>query len=146
MARRVKALAAVARVAGKARLRMAGTLLVHAGILLTLAGGVIRLCWSERGTIQFREGEQTAFFNSEDQQRMPLPFTLQLVKFEVERYPAPAAAQSAAPEVQAETLAIQWSGEDAGEELPVACRYSAAFRILSSTRPPGWSTADPIKC
>jgi len=115
--RRAKGLAAGQVAPGPARVRRVGTLLVHSGLLLTLLGGVVRLIWSERGSIQFREGEQVQEFVTDDNRREPLPFTLQLMKFELEHYPAPVASQ--APAAPAETLAIQWPGTEAGAELPV---------------------------
>ncbi|MCX6996597.1 MAG: cytochrome c biogenesis protein ResB [Kiritimatiellaeota bacterium] len=133
VARRVKALGASA--AGRTRRRMAGTLCVHVGLLLTLLGGVIRLGWSERGTIQLREGEQVAFFNTDDQRRADLPFTLQLVKFEIERYPAPGASTATAQPAHAEMLAIQWPGEDAGEEGPVE------IGVAREVKPPASASA-----
>lgn len=96
-----------------------GTLLVHIGILLTLVGGVIKLFWSERGAIQLREGEQTSAFTTDDNQRAPLPYTLELVKFDIERYPAKAAGKTEET-VASETLVIQWPGVEREEAVPVA--------------------------
>ncbi|TAN37192.1 MAG: hypothetical protein EPN23_06485 [Verrucomicrobia bacterium] len=117
IARRLKALfAAGARPSGS--ILVFGTLFVHVGILLTLLGGVIKLFWSERGSLQLREGEQTAAFVTDDNRHVQLPYTLQLMKFEIEYY---STAANGKPEetVQAETLVLQGPDSDAGVEWPV---------------------------
>ena len=93
-----------------------GTLCVHVGILLTLAGGAIRLFWSERGMLQLREGEQTSLYITDDNREASLPYAVKLVKFEIERYQAGPKAEDAA---EAERLIIQRPGQNGGEEFPV---------------------------
>jgi len=90
-----------------------GTLFVHVGILLTLVGGVIKLFWSERGAIQIREGEQASAFVTDDNRQEPLPYTLQLVKFEIEHYATPTT------NTEDEILAVQWPGKEDGVMFPV---------------------------
>ena len=114
--RRVKVLIAMGTGAAGKVLTF-GTLLVHIGMLLTLIGGVIRLFGSERGAIQLREGEQTTVFTTDDNQREPLPYTLQLVKFEIERYPA--AKVSGTEDSSMESLVFQWPGVEGNVETPV---------------------------
>jgi hypothetical protein len=116
VARRLRALLTVGT-GTTGRLLTLGTLLVHTGMLLILVGGAIKLFWSERGTLALREGGQAAGFTTDDQRHRPLPCTLQLVRFEIERYPA---VQAPAATVQSETLAIRWPGAPDDEELPVA--------------------------
>lgn len=99
------------------RTRLVGTLLAHVGLLLTLIGGAIRIFFAEQGTIQFREGEQAAFYVTEDNQRAPLPFALRLVRFEVERYTASKDGNSG---VQSEALSILCPGEVEIQDWPVA--------------------------
>lgn len=110
-----------------------GTLLVHVGMLLTLVGGVIKLFWGERGSLQLREGEQTAVFVTDGNRQEQLPYTVQLVKFDIERYPAPASTNKPVANTEAETLALQWDGKDTGVELPVVIGDERAVRPPAST-------------
>jgi hypothetical protein len=118
MVRRTKLLLHSAGMATADRMNLVGTLLAHAGLLLTLVGGAIRIFCADHGYIQFREGEQVDGFVTEERQRVPLPFALQLVKFEIERYPAASGGKPSEMAVQSEALTIQWPGEAGSEDLP----------------------------
>ena len=115
---RIKILAQGAALAKPERKRMTGSLLIHTGLLLTLLGGAIRIFFADHGMLQLREGEDATFFVTEDNQRVPLPFTLHLVKFEIERYSAAHSAEADDVAIQSEKLHIQDSGTGEGFEIP----------------------------
>ena len=119
ISRRVRIIVKSSGLPGMERARMVGTLLVHTGLLLTLLGGAIRIFFAEQGVIQFREGEQVTDFVTEDQQHQPLPFTLQLVKFEIERYAAPQAVKGVEGVFPDEALGLQLPGETEVTDWPV---------------------------
>lgn len=76
----------IARSTGAARVRVIGSLVTHISLLLVLAGGVIRILWGEKGILQLSEGESSAVCASQTGTPMPLPFSVRLVKFELELY------------------------------------------------------------
>jgi len=133
--RRIKILRTGSGLPRREHTRMLGTLLVHAGLLLTLVGGAIRIFFSEQGVIQFREGEQATFFVTEDQQHEPLPFALQLVKFEIERYAPPQAGHGAEGAGPAEALSVQVPGEAGGTDWPVT--LDVERDVITKTPPAG---------
>ncbi|MBI2438177.1 MAG: cytochrome c biogenesis protein ResB [Lentisphaerae bacterium] len=98
---------ALRRSSGLSRLRIAGTALVHLSLLAIFLGGLIRGLFSERGFIEFREGESVTFFSTETG-RVQLPFAVQLLKFEIERYPAKVGFAQDEKDVYSETLVITW--------------------------------------
>lgn len=100
-------LATLRNAAGPARRRIIGTVLVHLSLLVVFLGGGLRGIWAQRGFIELREGETTAFYAA-DLGRVQLPFAIQLVKFEIEKYPLPAVAGNAARDVYFETLVVTW--------------------------------------
>jgi cytochrome c biogenesis protein ResB len=132
MVRRSKILFNSAGLPKAERMNLVGTLLAHAGLLLTLVGGAIRIFFADHGMIQFREGEQVDCFLTEENQRLPLPFVLQLVKFEVERYPAAHGDKQNDIEVQSEALLIQWPGATEAAELPVTIGAPQQFAPVSN--------------
>ena len=137
ISRRTKIILKGARLSPLERARMVGTLLVHAGLLLTLIGGAIRIFFAEQGVIQFREGEQAASFVTEDQQQVPLPFTLQLMKFEIERYAAPHAGKGGAGDFPSEALSLQLPGETDVTDWPMALgveRGRRSVRVMMASR------------
>lgn len=79
---------------GAIRLRITGSFISHVSLLTILAGGVVRAVWSEKGMIAFREGEAVSQCGGEESP-MPLPFSIRLVRFELEHYapPSPAAGE-----------------------------------------------------
>lgn len=110
---------ALRRATGLSRLRIAGTTLVHLSLLAIFLGGLIRGLFAERGFIEFREGESTTFFSTETG-RIQLPFTVQLVKFAIERYPAKDDAAQPAKDIYPEKLVVSWPERKLSSVLPVA--------------------------
>lgn len=80
---------AIGRSTGAARVRVIGSLVTHISLLLVLAGGVIRVLWGEKGVLQLSEGEIADSCVSQTGTPMPLPFSVRLVKFELELYKTP---------------------------------------------------------
>ena len=76
-------LATIKRASGFARRRALGSMLTHLSILLILGGAVVRGLWGEKGYVALREGERVSCFE-ETRGLRPLPFSLQLAKFEIE--------------------------------------------------------------
>lgn len=103
----VRRILALKRVAGGSRLRLMGTILVHLSLLAIFLGGLLRGIWAERGFIEFHEGESAAFFST-GTERVQLPFTVQLLKFEIERYPATDSSIKTAQDTYFENLVITW--------------------------------------
>ncbi|MCF7839061.1 MAG: cytochrome c biogenesis protein ResB [Candidatus Marinimicrobia bacterium] len=68
---------------GRARGRAIGSMLTHISLLLVLAGGVMRGVFGERGQMPLHEGDTKAEF-VEDGTTVALPFSIHLVKFELE--------------------------------------------------------------
>jgi cytochrome c biogenesis protein ResB len=77
----------VTRASGFAQRRALGSLLTHLSILLILAGAVSRAVWGEKGFVELREGRTVTQFETANGAK-PLPFALQLTKFEIETDPA----------------------------------------------------------
>jgi len=77
--------ATVRRTTGYARGRALGSMITHISMLTILAGGVIRGVWGQKGYLEFREGQTVAEFVDENGPR-PLPFAIQLTRFEIETY------------------------------------------------------------
>lgn len=125
------------------RLHVTGTLLVHGGLLLTLIGGAIRILFAEQGVLQLREGEATATYLTEENPREPLPFTLQLVKFEIEHYPVTPATAAAAGIVQSETVSILQPGEALGDEWKVT--LGAERDVVAKSPSPGTNRVFRVK-
>lgn len=73
------------RATGRLRGRAVASMVMHASILLILAGGVIRGVWGQKGQLEFRKGETVDYFMT-NRGRIPLPFALRLENFEVETY------------------------------------------------------------
>lgn len=76
-------LATMKRARGFARRRALGSMLTHVSILLILGGAVARGLWGEKGYVVLREGETVSYYEGTRGLR-PLPFALQLAKFEIE--------------------------------------------------------------
>jgi hypothetical protein len=109
-------LTTIKRVSGSAQRRALGSMLTHLSILLILAGAVVRGIWGEKGYIELREGESVVGFEG-DRGARPLPFELQLTKFEIETDPASAAPAETAPK-NSPTLIVQWTGRDSQAVIP----------------------------
>lgn len=82
----VRRFATVRRSVGGVRMRAIGSMLTHISILLILAGGVVRGIWGATGYIELREGETKNEFAMENGAK-PLPFALQLTRFEIQTDP-----------------------------------------------------------
>jgi len=89
--------ATVKRANGFAKRRAFGSLLTHLSILLILGGAVARGVWGEKGSVALRAGETIAQFDGNTGPQ-PLPFALQLAKFEIETDPAAGTRAAVAPE------------------------------------------------
>lgn len=63
------------------------SLLLHAALVLILAGALVTHLWGESGMIHLREGEPTASYERDDASPAKLPFSLRLEKFAVEYDP-----------------------------------------------------------
>lgn len=71
------------------RVRHLGSFVVHSGVMLILAGGLIGAVWGKSGTIGIREGQTEDSFYTESkgiQNRLPLGFKIRLVDFSLETY------------------------------------------------------------
>ena len=95
---------AIKHATGSAKLRVIGSFITHVSLLLVLAGGVVRVIWGQKGIIQFREGE---IINSAESSEgtMALPFSIRLVKFELEFHKNPNAPEPG----PADSLLVQWA-------------------------------------
>lgn len=67
-----------------------GVFLVHAALLLVLAGALVRGLSSERGLLQLKEGAWADSFEIGPRRHGFLPFRVRLDRFEVEHWEAPA--------------------------------------------------------
>jgi cytochrome c biogenesis protein ResB len=76
-------LVTIKRASGFARRRALGSMFTHISILLILGGAVARGIWGEKGYVALRHGETVSFFEG-TRGLKPLPFALQLAKFEIE--------------------------------------------------------------
>ncbi|MBI4327985.1 MAG: cytochrome c biogenesis protein ResB [Chloroflexi bacterium] len=117
--------ATVRRTTGFAQRRALGSMLTHLSILLILAGGVIRGVWGEKGVLELNEGQTKAEFQLEDGSR-PLPFALQLARFEIETYDQSKAAAeadsgrgSAAQSDCCNQLLVQWPERQLTARFPI---------------------------
>ena len=124
------------RVRGNARWRVLGSMVTHLSILLILLGGVIRGAWGQKGYVELREGQTADAFQSRTG-LTPLPFSVHLVDFEMERYEpqdAPKDPQQSGDEGTG-TLIVQWPGEDSATELPAELEVERILAPGSSTDP-----------
>ena len=125
----------VLRSSGYARYRAFGSMLTHISILLILMGGVIRGVWGEKGYIELREGRTNGQFVTEITTR-PLPFAIQLDRFEVETYDQPSAAGGGAAQAKqgdcCDGLLVAWPEKNLKARLPIKVGVGQAlgeFRI-----------------
>jgi ResB-like family len=100
-------LATVKHVRGFAQRRALGSMLTHLSILFILSGAVVRGIWGEKGSIEMREGETIARFEGA-RGVQPLPFALQLARFEIET-DADVASPDVTPRETSPTLVVQWT-------------------------------------
>lgn len=105
---------AIRRVTGAARLRVIGSFITHVSLLLILAGGVVRVLWGQKGTIQFREGQVVRHAESAEG-RIELPFAIRLTRFELEFHKNPAASKAASRD----KLLVRWEEKDLLTHFPV---------------------------
>ncbi|MEK7677004.1 MAG: cytochrome c biogenesis protein ResB [Verrucomicrobiota bacterium] len=117
--------ATMRRTTGFAQRRALGSMLTHLSILLILAGGVIRGVWGEKGSLDLNERQIKAEFQVENGSR-PLPFALQLAKFEIETYDQSKAAAevekergSAAQSDCCNQLLVQWPERKLTARFPI---------------------------
>lgn len=67
--------------------KVPATLLIHVAFVVILAGALVTHLWGEQGRMHLRETESANYFVEEDGLVKPLPFAVQLNRFEVEYYP-----------------------------------------------------------
>lgn len=111
---------AMIRSSGALRGRAIASLILHSSFLLILAGALIRSIWGVSGHIQFREGQTLAGFESNKGSR-PLPFSIRLETFEIERYPVESttAAQHENESVsQWGQLTVRWPEKEVITNVP----------------------------
>jgi len=101
------------RTAGRMTGRAVGSVLTHVSILFILTGGVVRVVWSQRGTLALREGQRAASFRS-PKGEIALPFDVQLVDFTIERY-----AEQQDRQPADEGLLVIWPERQLQAKLPV---------------------------
>lgn len=104
---------AIKRTSGAGRIRVIGSFITHISLLLVLAGGVVRVIWGQKGTIQFREGDTVSRAESVDGD-MVLPFSIRLNKFELEYHKKPAPAEASVDRLQ-----VQWAEKNLVTHFPV---------------------------
>ena len=75
----------ILRTTGTLRGRAVASVMTHTSLLLILVGASIRGGWGQKGYMEFREGQTVSHFVDGDR-RVPLPFSVRLEKFEIERY------------------------------------------------------------
>jgi cytochrome c-type biogenesis protein CcsB len=74
-----------------------GFLLIHTALIVILAGALVTHLFGKEGIIHLREGENTDFMliqTNKGESRHPLPFSLELKKFTITRYPGSASPSS----------------------------------------------------
>jgi hypothetical protein len=111
---------AMIRTSGALRGRAIASLILHSSFLLILAGGLIRSLWGESGHVQFREGQTLSGYESNRGPR-PLPFSIRLEKFEIERYPAESntiTLHKTTPESQWGQLTVRWPEKEVIANFP----------------------------
>ncbi len=101
---------AIKRVHGAARFRVVGSFITHISLLLILAGGVVRVIWGQKGMIEFHEGQVVSQAETPEGP-MRLPFSLRLVKFELEFHKSPGAS--------GDQLGVQWAAKNWETRFPI---------------------------
>lgn len=128
----------IGKTAGAAKARVIGSFVTHVSLLLVLAGGVVRVVWSQKGTIQFHEGQSVERVESPDG-AFGLPFSVRLVKFELEFYQKPVAT----PEAQIGMLQVRWPERSLRAEFPVT--LAAAHPLTLPGAPEGAEPAFTVE-
>lgn len=111
-------LRAVKGTSGRARGRTIGSTLTHISLLLVMAGGVVRIVWGEKGTLPLREGDTRNAFSSRGKEH-PLPFSVHLVKFEIEMY-ASEQPEDVHPRIIEQRVLARWAARDVEWALSAA--------------------------
>lgn len=129
---------AIKSVTGAKRLRVIGSFITHVSLLLVLAGGVVRVIWGQKGMIQFHEGEVV---NSAEgsEGSMALPFSLRLVKFELEFHKKPAASEAA----PVEKLLVAWTENNLLLQFPIELNVERS--VVAADAPAGTPPAFKVK-
>ncbi len=61
-------------------------LLLHSSFITILLGALVTYLWSEKGYIRLNQGEQISSYIGESKETVDLPFSIELLSFEVEHY------------------------------------------------------------
>jgi hypothetical protein len=117
--------ATIRRNLGSARRRAIGSMITHVSILLILAGGVVRGVWGEKGYIALREGETKREFVANDKSR-PLPFALQLTRFEIQT-DGENKLVGEALEKDTHELVVQWPSRSLSTRVPIGMNVTHAL-------------------
>ena len=113
----------IAKTTGAVRARVIGSFVTHVSLLLVIAGGVVRVLWSQKGTLELHEGDTVTQVASPDG-TFPLPFSVRLAKFDLEFYeskPAPAGDMSG-------HLLLRWADKKIQEAYPIDTGVARAVR------------------
>lgn len=130
--------ATIGRVNGAVRVRVIGSFITHVGLLLVFAGGVTRVIWGQKGVIQLHEGETVNLVESQSEP-FHLPFSVRLVKFDLEFYKTPAPPSGP----QTDKLIVEWADKNLRNEFPV--ELNVAHSVVWPDAPAGAETAFTIK-
>jgi len=105
----------ISRTTWAVRARVAGSFITHVSLLLVFAGGVVRVLWVQKGTLQMHEGDTVTHVASPDG-LFPLPFSVRLVKFDLEYYES----KSKPVDDLTGRLLLQWADKKIQTDFPIA--------------------------
>jgi len=131
----------IRRTVGFARRRAIGSMITHVSFLLILTGGVVRGVWGEKGYIALRAGETKREFVADDKAR-PLPFALQLTKFEIQT-DEERTLVGEAPKEDTHQLVVQWPARQLSTQIPL--RLNATHALTPQGEEPSGDNTFKIK-
>ena len=108
-------------------------LLIHGGALVILAGGLVTLVSAWNGLVVIREGEAagSCYVTGHPGRQRPLGFSVRLVDFRIERYPASDRLVAARPDGSVVRLRVR-----AGEEMAIP-GTGRRLRVIGGRTGPG---------
>jgi cytochrome c biogenesis protein ResB len=98
---------------GTGRIRLIGSIITHVSLMLVLTGGLVRVLWGQKGVIVLREGEVARHVKRGDGAPIELPFSVRLVKFELEFH------ESAPPPTATDRLYVRWPDKNLQADFPL---------------------------